>query len=119
MVSSAAEKLRPSHCSFHPVIRSPLVSPAADITPAAKCGGLNRRLAQTGRPEWRGRPALAFRSRPYWEESAFYEFTAREIDLLESSTNHLAGMALEAARHIVDHELYAKLGIPRERGPSH
>ena len=49
---------------------------------------------------------------PYWNESAFYEFTAQEIELLESATNELAEMALEAAQRIVDTKSYAKLGIP-------
>jgi glutathionylspermidine synthase len=49
---------------------------------------------------------------PYWNESAFYEFTAQEIELLESATNELAEMALEAARQIIDTKSYAKLGIP-------
>ena len=50
--------------------------------------------------------------RPYWNESAFYEFTAQEIELLESATNELAEMALAAAQRIIDTKSYAKLGIP-------
>ena len=49
---------------------------------------------------------------PYWNESAFYEFAAQEIELLESATNDLAEMALAAAQHIIDTKSYAKLGIP-------
>jgi glutathionylspermidine synthase len=49
---------------------------------------------------------------PYWNESAYYEFTAQEIELLESSTNELAEMALAAAQRIIDTKSYAKLGIP-------
>lgn len=48
----------------------------------------------------------------YWNESAFYEFTSPEIELLESATNELAEMALAAAQHVIDTESYAKLGIP-------
>jgi glutathionylspermidine synthase len=48
----------------------------------------------------------------YWNESAFYEFTAREIELLESATNEIAEMALEAAKQLIDTKSYAKLGIP-------
>ncbi len=51
-------------------------------------------------------------AQPYWNESAFYEFTAQEIDLLESATNELAEMALGAAQRIIDTKSYAKLGIP-------
>jgi glutathionylspermidine synthase len=49
---------------------------------------------------------------PYWNESAFYEFTAQEIELLESATNELAEMALAAAQRTIDTKSYAKLGIP-------
>ena len=49
---------------------------------------------------------------PYWNESAFYEFTTQEIELLESATNELAEMALAAAQRIIDTKSYAKLGIP-------
>ncbi len=49
---------------------------------------------------------------PYWNESAFYEFTAREIELLESATSELAEMALAAAQRIIDTKSYARLGIP-------
>lgn len=49
---------------------------------------------------------------PYWNEAAFYEFTAQEIELLESATNELAEMALAAAQRIIDTKSYAKLGIP-------
>jgi glutathionylspermidine synthase len=48
----------------------------------------------------------------YWNESAFYEFTAKEIDILEVASNELAGMCLGAAQHIVDQKLYSQMGIP-------
>ncbi|HEV1287987.1 MAG TPA: glutathionylspermidine synthase family protein [Bryobacteraceae bacterium] len=48
----------------------------------------------------------------YWNESAFYEFTSKDIEALESSTNELATMTLHAAGHIIKNKLYAKMGIP-------
>jgi glutathionylspermidine synthase len=48
----------------------------------------------------------------YWNESAFYEFTAKEVDLLESATNELEEMTRNAARHLIDNRLYSKMGIP-------
>jgi glutathionylspermidine synthase len=48
----------------------------------------------------------------YWSESAFYEFTAGDIELLESATNGLAEMALAAAQRIINTKSYAQLGIP-------
>src|SRR5579864_4705423 len=49
---------------------------------------------------------------PYWDESAFYSFTAKEIESLESATNELAQMTLEAAQHIIGQHLYSRLAIP-------
>src|SRR5438128_5878652 len=49
---------------------------------------------------------------PYWNESAFYEFTAKEIDVLETATNELEKMTLQAAQHIIDQKLYSRMGIP-------
>lgn len=49
--------------------------------------------------------------------TAFYEFTAPEVDLLEAATNELERMTLEAARHIIDHQLYDRMGIPDHARP--
>lgn len=49
----------------------------------------------------------------YWNESAFYEFNAKEVDLLEAATNELEKMTLSAAQHIIDNRLYSRLGIPQ------
>ncbi|MGD0046032.1 MAG: glutathionylspermidine synthase family protein [Bryobacteraceae bacterium] len=48
----------------------------------------------------------------YWNESAFYEFAAKEVDALEAATNELEKMTLAAAQHIIDNKLYARMGIP-------
>jgi glutathionylspermidine synthase len=48
----------------------------------------------------------------YWDESAYYEFTAKEVDALEAATNELEAMTLAAAQHMIDNRLYARLGIP-------
>lgn len=48
----------------------------------------------------------------YWNESAFYELTPRDVELLESSTNELARMTLNAAAHIIENKRYAQMGIP-------
>src|ERR1700730_6998467 len=49
---------------------------------------------------------------PYWNESAFYEFSAKEVDVLERATNELEKMTLAAAQFAIDHKLYPKMGIP-------
>jgi glutathionylspermidine synthase len=56
--------------------------------------------------------------RPYWDESACYEFTAREIDILETAGNTLQQMCLEAAQHIIDKKRYAELSIPAAAIPA-
>ncbi len=49
---------------------------------------------------------------PYWDESAVWEFEAREIEEIERATHDLHQMALAAARRVIDEERYAELGIP-------
>ncbi len=61
--------------------------------------------------------ALAPGARPYWDESACYEFTAAEIDRLEAAANELQTMCLAAAQHVIDHRRYAELEIPAEAIP--
>ncbi|NYF78276.1 glutathionylspermidine synthase family protein [Granulicella arctica] len=51
-------------------------------------------------------------TRPYWDESAAYEFTAAEIDTLEAAGNTLQEMCLAAAQHVIDEKRYAELDIP-------
>jgi glutathionylspermidine synthase len=55
-----------------------------------------RRIASTPRPNWQQRveeAGLSWHSseQPYWNESAFYQFTAKEVSELETATNELAG----------------------------
>ena len=50
--------------------------------------------------------------RPYWDESAYYEFTAEEIDRLEAATRELQRLCLEAGQHIIDRNRFSELGIP-------
>lgn len=74
-----------------------------------------RRVAAAPRVHWQSRveaAGLTWHS-DYWNESAFYEFTRKEAETLESSTNELAQMTLRAAQNIIDNKLYAKLGIPQ------
>jgi glutathionylspermidine synthase len=57
-------------------------------------------------------------SGPYWDESAFYTFSAAEIDVLEQATNELQEMCLKAAQHIIDNQRYAELCIPSAAIPA-
>ncbi|WEB41088.1 glutathionylspermidine synthase family protein [Streptomyces yunnanensis] len=53
--------------------------------------------------------------RPYWDESAYYSFSADEIEELEGVVEELHGMCLAAAEHIVAHDRFADLGVTDPR----
>jgi glutathionylspermidine synthase len=55
--------------------------------------------------------------RPYWDESACYEFTSAEVDRLEAAANELQEMCLAAAQHVIDNKRYEELEIPAEAVP--
>jgi glutathionylspermidine synthase len=64
--------------------------------------------------EWRARveqDGLTFHD-GYWDESAFYAFSAGEIDALEKATNDLHALCLEAVQHVIDRDRFAELRIP-------
>jgi glutathionylspermidine synthase len=81
-------------------------------------GRLMRRIPSAPRSDWRKRVEAAgltwhtVGSFPYWDESAFYEFTAPEADLLADATNELERMTREAVQHAIDNRLYTKMAIP-------
>lgn len=49
---------------------------------------------------------------PYWDESAYYEFDYKQVDVLEASTNELHKICLEAVQHVIDNKRYYELKIP-------
>jgi len=77
-----------------------------------------KRLVLSPRPNWEARVAeqgISFAcvdGKPYWDESAAYEFTAAEIDRIEAATNELHRICLEAGQTIVDRRWYDRLGLP-------
>jgi glutathionylspermidine synthase len=89
--------------------------------PIAPRDGWQQKVASAGlvfhSPEGEG-PDSPQPDRPYWDESACYEFTAAEIDTLEAAGNTLQQMCLEAAQHIIDKKRYAELAIPPEAIPA-
>jgi glutathionylspermidine synthase len=86
-----------------------------------------RRIASLPRTDWQSKVqavGLTWHAscdtpgQPYWNESAFYEFTAREVEILEAATNELEAMSLKAVQHIIDNKLYTQMGIPARAIPS-
>lgn len=50
--------------------------------------------------------------KPYWFESAYYQFTAEDVETLENATNELSDMCLAAVQHVIDNNRFAELSIP-------
>jgi glutathionylspermidine synthase len=76
-----------------------------------------RRTASRPRTDWQSKVEAAgltwhTPAQPYWNESAFYQFTAREVDILEVATNQLEAMSLAAVQHVIDNKLYELMRIP-------
>jgi glutathionylspermidine synthase len=81
-----------------------------------------RRIATAPRADWETKVekvGLVWHSgeRVYWNESAFYEFTAKEVEALEAATNELEKMTLAAAQHVIDNKLYSRMAIPEHAIP--
>jgi len=53
----------------------------------------------------------------YWDESACYRFTSREIDALDDATVELQRLSLAAVQEVVRRDLFDRLRIPREFVP--
>lgn len=53
----------------------------------------------------------------YWDETAAYSFTMKEVDLIEKATNELHQLCLDTVQHIIDNNLFGKLRIPEEVVP--
>jgi glutathionylspermidine synthase len=49
---------------------------------------------------------------PYWDESAYWEFTSAEIDRLEAATAEIQKLALAAGEHILSHDRFTEMQIP-------
>lgn len=53
---------------------------------------------------------------PYWYESAYYRFCARQVDQIEAAANSLHDLYLQAVDHVVSHRLYPLMGISPAAG---
>jgi glutathionylspermidine synthase len=84
-----------------------------------------RRLTVTPRSDWQSRVervGLTFHTlsdgAPYWDESAYWEFTSAEIDRLEAATAEIQRLALAAGDKILDQDRLAQMGIPAAAVPA-
>ena len=50
----------------------------------------------------------------YWDESAYYQFTKQEVDVLESATAELFDRCLDAVQHVIDKKLYHLFKIDKQ-----
>ena len=82
-----------------------------------------KRMPVTARPDWQKKvEALGFifhtvQGAPYWDETVCYQFSAKEIDTIERATNDLHALCLDAVQHVIDHQRFAQMGIPKELEP--
>ena len=82
-----------------------------------------RRLITTPRDGWQARVervGITFHTladgSPYWDESAYWEFSAAEIDRLEAATAEIQKLALAAGDVILDQNRLSQMGIPAAAG---
>jgi len=78
-----------------------------------------RRRGITPRSGWQQRVAkigLTYHTlddgSPYWDESAYWEFTSAEIDRLEAATAEIQRLALSAGEHILAKDRFSEMKIP-------
>jgi glutathionylspermidine synthase len=77
-----------------------------------------KRIASPPRPDWtrlvesQGFHFHTAEEQPYWDESAYYLFTAAQIDELERATYELDRMCLAAVQHVIETRGFGPFGIP-------
>ena len=70
------------------------------------------------RPDWRAKAeeiGFTYHTHdhgPYWDESVYYELTAREVDELEAAANALHMLCIEAAETVIENRWWHRLAIP-------
>lgn len=84
-----------------------------------------RRLTVNPRNDWQvrvERVGLTYHTledgTPYWDETAYWEFTAAEIDRLEAATVEIQRLALAAGDVILEQDRWAEMGIPAGAVPA-
>jgi glutathionylspermidine synthase len=84
-----------------------------------------RRLIWNPRNDWQNRVSrvgLTFHTladgTPYWDESAYWEFSSAEIDRLEAATAEVQRLVLAAGDVILNQDRLAQMGIPTSAAPA-
>lgn len=82
-----------------------------------------KRIAVEPRENWRRKieeTGLSFHDEgdtPWWHENACYEFDADQIDELDNAANELHELCLSAVQHVIVHDRFNDLSIPRQAVP--
>ena len=82
-----------------------------------------KRIGIVPRPNWQReaeRLGLVFHTpegRTYWDESACYHFSLREIEVIEAATAELQRLCLLAAQDVIDNDRFAEFHIPEAAWP--
>ncbi|ANE51368.1 glutathionylspermidine synthase family protein [Flavisolibacter tropicus] len=74
-----------------------------------------KRLSITPRPHWQTtvqEQGFVF-YKDYYNETAAYEFSADEVDQLESATAEIFDMCLAVVEHVIQHQLWDQFFIPK------
>ncbi|MBI3867355.1 MAG: glutathionylspermidine synthase family protein [Verrucomicrobia bacterium] len=75
------------------------------------------RAGWQARVEKQGLTYHTHESSPYWDESAYYQLSAAQVDALELAANSLHAMCVEAAGAVVDRGWWSRLAIPESMVP--
>jgi len=79
-----------------------------------------RRVTTDPRPNWQKRVEEyglfyhTIKNEPYWDESAFYQFTAYEIERIYEATTALHKMCMELVEEVIDKRMFGLFFIPKE-----
>ena len=81
------------------------------------------RIAVSPRHDWQAKAeevGLTYHTpngQKYWDESAYYQLNADEVEVLEKAANDLHEMCIRAAQEVIDQDMFTLLGIPSDAIP--
>jgi glutathionylspermidine synthase len=97
------------------VLEVALAGPA-ELVANNKCVFMERLLIEP-RANWQQKvEAIGFNyhsiDNTYWNESAYYKLTLAEVNAIETATQNIYQLCLEAVQYVIDKKLYAQFAIP-------